>query len=362
MKLAALLVLTVLTRAAFGATYSGGSVSQGGTWTVQPGNTANTTPWKVDGSSVTQPVALVITPTTASGTLTVQDSGSSSTTGANSSSIVTGTASNNSTVSIAVTGKESVEFMLSGTWSGTVTFEGSMDSGTTWTPFSAHVRGAAPSVASSTANGMFLANVTGLTNYRVRFTTKNSGSVSVSMNAVVNAGTVYVSNAIKLLGNDQTSQLTIKAASTAAQSTDTSAVVSLNPNSPTPSGSNTVGGIFEVAPTSAASTNSATVVSSTAYEASHVLKNSSGTFYSISCYNSAITPQFILLFNSSSVPSNSTAAFITPLVCAAGQNCLLDLSSVGGVWFSSGISWSNSSTSPTKTIGSSNVFCTGKVL
>jgi hypothetical protein len=32
-------------------------VSQSGTWTVQPGNTANTTAWKVDGSAVTQPVS-----------------------------------------------------------------------------------------------------------------------------------------------------------------------------------------------------------------------------------------------------------------------------------------------------------------
>lgn len=32
-------------------------VSQSGTWTIQPGNTANTTAWKVDGSAVTQPVS-----------------------------------------------------------------------------------------------------------------------------------------------------------------------------------------------------------------------------------------------------------------------------------------------------------------
>jgi len=48
-------------------TVSSGTITanQGGTWTVQPGNTANTTAWKVDGSAVTQPV---------SGTLTVQQS------------------------------------------------------------------------------------------------------------------------------------------------------------------------------------------------------------------------------------------------------------------------------------------------
>lgn len=39
---------------AFGST-------QSGTWTVQPGNTANTTAWKVDGSAVTQPVSGIVT-------------------------------------------------------------------------------------------------------------------------------------------------------------------------------------------------------------------------------------------------------------------------------------------------------------
>lgn len=33
------------------------TANQGGTWTVQPGNTANTTAWKVDGSAATQPVS-----------------------------------------------------------------------------------------------------------------------------------------------------------------------------------------------------------------------------------------------------------------------------------------------------------------
>lgn len=37
--------------------------SQSGTWTVQPGNTANTTAWKVDGSAVTQPVSGTVTST-----------------------------------------------------------------------------------------------------------------------------------------------------------------------------------------------------------------------------------------------------------------------------------------------------------
>lgn len=51
--------------------------SQSGTWTVQPGNTANTTAWKVDGSAVTQPISGSVTATQATGTNlhTVVDSG-----------------------------------------------------------------------------------------------------------------------------------------------------------------------------------------------------------------------------------------------------------------------------------------------
>lgn len=38
------------------------AATQSGTWTVQPGNTANTTAWKVDGSAVTQPVSAAALP------------------------------------------------------------------------------------------------------------------------------------------------------------------------------------------------------------------------------------------------------------------------------------------------------------
>lgn len=48
-----------------------GAVTQSGTWTVQPGNTANTTAWKVDGSAVTQPVSGTVTANAGTGTLAV---------------------------------------------------------------------------------------------------------------------------------------------------------------------------------------------------------------------------------------------------------------------------------------------------
>lgn len=47
------------------------AATQSGTWTVQPGNTANTTAWKVDGSAVTQPVSGTVTANAGSGTMAV---------------------------------------------------------------------------------------------------------------------------------------------------------------------------------------------------------------------------------------------------------------------------------------------------
>lgn len=47
---------------------------QSGTWTVQPGNTQNTTPWKVDGSGVTQPVNGTVTANAGSGTFAISAS------------------------------------------------------------------------------------------------------------------------------------------------------------------------------------------------------------------------------------------------------------------------------------------------
>lgn len=43
------------------------AATQSGTWTVQPGNTANTTAWKVDGSAVTQPVSIATAPVLVAG-------------------------------------------------------------------------------------------------------------------------------------------------------------------------------------------------------------------------------------------------------------------------------------------------------
>lgn len=68
--------LTVASHAVTNAGTFATQAAQSGTWTVQPGNTANTTAWKVDGSAVTQPISM------AAKTI-VSKSGSASTSGNN---------------------------------------------------------------------------------------------------------------------------------------------------------------------------------------------------------------------------------------------------------------------------------------
>lgn len=91
------------------------AATQSGTWTVQPGNTANTTAWKVDGSAVTQPVSGTFFQATqpVSGTVTANA-------GTGNFTVVQATAAN---LNATVTG--TVAATQSGTWnitnvSGTV--------------------------------------------------------------------------------------------------------------------------------------------------------------------------------------------------------------------------------------------------
>lgn len=102
------------------------TANQGGTWTVQPGNTANTTAWKVDGSAVTQPVSGTVTtspPANASTNVTQFGGVAVATgTGASGTGIPRVTVSNDSTVGLvagaAIVGKVGIDQTTAGTTSG----------------------------------------------------------------------------------------------------------------------------------------------------------------------------------------------------------------------------------------------------
>lgn len=99
-------------------------------------------------------------------------------------------------------------------------------------------------------------------------------------------------------------------------------------------------------------------VSSTAYEASHVIKTGPGTLILLSGYNSG-GDQFIQIHNAASLPANGAAPTLVFTV-PSGDNFSLAIPK-DGMRFSTGIVVCNSSTANTKTIGSADVFFTAVV-
>jgi len=179
-------------------------------------------------------------------------------------STATGTITSNQSVSIALNGAGTVGIQISGTWSGSITAEGSVD-GTNYSalPCAALTSGGIGSVF--TVNNIFQASVAGLAYMRMRGTTVATGTATINLisNHAVGAisllnnlpsGTNTIGSISNISGtvslptgaatsanqttlgsqttkiNDGTNTAAVKAASTAASATDPALVVAISPN------------------------------------------------------------------------------------------------------------------------------------
>lgn len=93
---------------------------------------------------------------------------------------------------------------------------------------------------------------------------------------------------------------------------------------------------------------------SVAYEASRVVKQKSGVLYGMIGYNSKASTQFIQLFDSAILPPEGAVPKVVISV-AASSPFSIDYTQVGRS-FKNGIVVCNSSTGPTKTIGSADCW------
>lgn len=109
-------------------------------------------------------------------------------------------------------------------------------------------------------------------------------------------------------------------------------------------------GLTPNATSSSALSNATTTV----YAASLIVKAAPGKLYGFSGFNSKGSAQWIQVFDAAGIPSEAAIPKII-VYAAATANFSLDLGLYGRT-FANGIVITNSSTGPTKTIGSADVF------
>ncbi len=104
----------------------------------------------------------------------------------------------------------------------------------------------------------------------------------------------------------------------------------------------------------ASSTNSLSVDSSAALEASSVTKAAPGRVYKVVVTNTNAATRYFQIFNSTTVPADTT---VPAFAVAVPTGVTVTYDFPNGMYFSTGISWCNSSTLPTKTIGAADSWC-----
>jgi hypothetical protein len=92
----------------------------------------------------------------------------------------------------------------------------------------------------------------------------------------------------------------------------------------------------------------------TAYAASLVVKAKPGTLFGVSGYNSKASAQFIQIHDAAALPAD-TAVPVAVVTAAASSNFNFDFG-IYGLECNTGIVICNSSTGPTKTIGSADCW------
>lgn len=230
--------------------------TQSGTWTVQPGNTANTTPWLTTinqggnsaavkaastAAAAADPSLVVgLSPNSPLPTGTNNIGSVNNVQTAESTAAWTSATANNTALALTVTGYGTVTVTLNqGTTitGGAVTFEASDTvAGTNWYPVSMMQTSSATVPASTytlvaNTNIAFQTNVAGFIQFRVRLSPAITGTGTVNVGIAANASAFDLEQA-SYLTDGTNGPVAVKAASTAPVAADKALVVTMSPNTP----------------------------------------------------------------------------------------------------------------------------------
>lgn len=173
--------------------------------------------------------------TPATQNITVADTNTTTTAGANGQNFMTGTPTAGSTALFTFGSLETVELMVTGFTGGPLVTEVSMDGGTTW-----FTRGIKQTGSSYLGSSFLLPfegtmNFSGMTNVRVRATGAVAGTAVVRAIISGNVGSLIISNPLSLRDSTtQSTQMTIKPGSSTVLATDPAIVVGISPNNTIP--------------------------------------------------------------------------------------------------------------------------------
>jgi hypothetical protein len=280
---------------------------------------------KVDGSAVTQPVSGTVTTNQQSDSspstinVTIIDSGSTTTAQANGQNAITGTCTVNACASFSVPNNAAIEVQVTGTWTGTLESDVSMDSGVTWYTRGLKQTGSPYLASSFTQNFEGGLNFGGMTNYRIRATAAMTGTATVKVVASINLASIIVSNPLTLRDSTtQTISNTIKAASTSPVATDTAIVVAQSPNGNQATAANQTNGTQQtsVIPSSSISTYSA------CYNGLTIPAAPTDIYYMLGSATKTVTISRVQISGTETTVAMRLFSFITRSTADSGGTCV----------------------------------------
>lgn len=237
----------------------------------------------------------------------------------------------NANIAISVGRRSTLTVHTTGTWSGTISLQVSLDGGTTWVTINAGAtwtRLSTGAYASTiTANDIWQTGVTGFTSLRLVMTSFTSGVANVYMVASDEPAAVSLDlplppggNTVGTVNFGQAGGQTMvaKASGTAAATTDVSLVIQESPN--------------RYSQASAISTNTAASTNATS------TKTSAGSLLELTISNPTATAAYFKVYNKATAPTVGTDVPVLTIPVGAGALQALNFGWLGKR-FTTGIAW-----------------------